>query len=159
MSDELKTKINWSCKFNNRPYQIIEGHLRIVEHTNLAYVEPHKVIIGDTLYLFFNEQKHFLDGGCILPGSIQGFFRNTKRFRGYAEKRKKDGNQGEKEQNDRRLQRKFPFHKNTEVVPEQDDRKHLQEYRENKRNTVAHCLPDRKILNIAEPYAQRPEPD
>ena len=32
MSDELKAKINWSCKFNNRPYQIIEGYLRIVEH-------------------------------------------------------------------------------------------------------------------------------
>ena len=32
------------------------------EHTNLAYVEPHKVIIGDTLYLFFNEQKHFYIG-------------------------------------------------------------------------------------------------
>ena len=62
MSDELKTKINWSCKFNNRPCQIIEGYLRIVEHTNLAYVEPHKVIIGDTLYLFFNEQKHFYSG-------------------------------------------------------------------------------------------------
>ena len=58
MSDELKAKINWSCKFNNRPYQIIEGYLRIVKHTNLAYAEPHKVIIGDTLYLFFNEQKH-----------------------------------------------------------------------------------------------------
>ena len=59
MSDELKTKINWSCKFNNRPYQIIEGQLRIVEHTNLAYVEPHKVIINNQLYLFFNEQKYF----------------------------------------------------------------------------------------------------
>ena len=56
MSDELKAKINWSCKFNNRFYQIIEGHLRIVE------LEPHKVIIGDTLYLFFNEQKHFYIG-------------------------------------------------------------------------------------------------
>ena len=62
MSDELKTKINCSCKFNIRPYQIIEGYLRIVEHINLAYVEPHKVIIGDTLYLFFNEQKHFYIG-------------------------------------------------------------------------------------------------
>ena len=62
MSDELKTKINWSCKFNNRPYQIIGGYLRIVEHTNLAYVGPHKVIIGDTLYLFFNKQKHFILG-------------------------------------------------------------------------------------------------
>ena len=62
MSDELKVKINWSCKFNNTPYQIIEGHLRIVEHTNLAYVEPHKVIINNQLYLFFNEQKYFYVG-------------------------------------------------------------------------------------------------
>ena len=59
MSDELKAKIKWSCKFNNQHYQIIEGHLRIVKHTNLAYVEPHKVIIGETLYLFFNEQDYF----------------------------------------------------------------------------------------------------
>ena len=62
MSDELKAKINWSCKFNNRPYEIIEGYLRIVEHTNLAYVEPHKVIIDNKLYLFFNEQTYFYLG-------------------------------------------------------------------------------------------------
>ena len=62
MSDELKTKINWSCKFNNRPYQIIKDHLRIVEHTNLAYVEPHKIIINNQLYLFFNEQKYIYVG-------------------------------------------------------------------------------------------------
>ena len=62
MSDELRRQINWSCKFNNLSYEIIEGYLRIVEHTNLAYVEPHKVIIDDKLYLFFNEQKHFYVG-------------------------------------------------------------------------------------------------
>ena len=65
MSDELKTKINWSCKFNNRPYQIIEGYPKIVEHTNLTYVEPHKIIIGNTLYLFCNEQKHFYIGNLM----------------------------------------------------------------------------------------------
>jgi hypothetical protein len=70
MSDELKTKINWSCKFNNRPYQIIKGHLRIVEHTNLAYVEPHKVIINNQLYLFFNEQKYFYVGNLKMKISI-----------------------------------------------------------------------------------------
>ena len=59
MSDQLKAKNNLSCKFNKKSYQIIEGYLMIVEHTNLAYVEPHIVIIGDKLYLFFNEQKHF----------------------------------------------------------------------------------------------------
>lgn len=58
MSDEIKTKIEWSCKFSKKSYEIIEGYLRIVEHTNLAYVEPHKVIIDNQLYLFFNEQKH-----------------------------------------------------------------------------------------------------
>ena len=59
MSDELKAKINWSCKFNKKSYQIIEGYLRIVEHTNLAYVEPHRVIIKNNLYLFFNEHDYF----------------------------------------------------------------------------------------------------
>lgn len=62
MSDELKAKINWSCKFNSKSYQIIEGTLRVVEHTNIAYVEPHKVIIDNKLYLFFNEQETFYMG-------------------------------------------------------------------------------------------------
>ena len=61
MSDELKAKINWSCKFNNLSYEIMEGYLRIVEHTNIAHVEPHKVIINK-LYLFFNEQTYFYLG-------------------------------------------------------------------------------------------------
>lgn len=60
MSDELKKQIKCSCKFNNLSYEIIEGYLRIVEHTNLAYVEPHKVIIDNKLYLFFNEQNYSL---------------------------------------------------------------------------------------------------
>ena len=51
MSDELKTKIDWSCKFSKQKYKIYEGCLRVVEHTNLAYVEPHKVIINNQLYL------------------------------------------------------------------------------------------------------------
>ena len=62
MSDELKTKIDWSCRFAKQKYEIYEGCLRIVEHTNLAYVEPHKVIINNRLYLFFNEQKYFYIG-------------------------------------------------------------------------------------------------
>ncbi len=62
MSDELKSKIKWSCKFSNRPYQIIEGCLRTLEHTNIAYVKPHKVIIDGKLYLFFNEQTYFYLG-------------------------------------------------------------------------------------------------
>lgn len=62
MSDELESKIKWTCKFCKQKYEIIEGCLRIVEHTNLAYVEPHRVIINNHLYLFFNEQDYFYIG-------------------------------------------------------------------------------------------------
>ena len=41
---------------------IFEGCLRIIEHTNLAYVDPHRVIIKDKLWLFFNEGDYFYVG-------------------------------------------------------------------------------------------------
>lgn len=56
MSDELKKQIKWSWKFNNLSYEIIEGCLRIVEHTNISYVEPHKVIIDNRIYMRDYEQ-------------------------------------------------------------------------------------------------------
>ena len=59
MSKELLSKIEWTCKIKKVKPEIINGTLRIVEHTNLAYVEPHRVIIKDKLYLFFNEQDYF----------------------------------------------------------------------------------------------------
>ena len=62
MCDELKSKIEWSCRLSKQTYEIIEGCLRVVERTNLAYVEPHKVIINNRLYLFFNEQDNFYVG-------------------------------------------------------------------------------------------------
>ena len=62
MSDELKTNIDGSCKVSKQEYKIYEGCLRIVELTNLAYVEPHKVIMNNQLYLFFNEQEYFYLG-------------------------------------------------------------------------------------------------
>ena len=62
MSKELLSKIEWTCKLKQVTPEIINGSLRIVEHTNLAYVEPHRVIIKDKLYLFFNEHEYFYIG-------------------------------------------------------------------------------------------------
>ena len=62
ITEELISKITWACRFNNAKPKIMEGNLRIIEHTNLAYVEPHKVIIKDRLYLFFNDVDYFYDG-------------------------------------------------------------------------------------------------
>ena len=58
MSKELLTKIEWACrlKFNGKEQpQITNGCLIIIEHTK----EPHRVIIKDRLYLFFNEHDYF----------------------------------------------------------------------------------------------------
>ena len=65
MSDELKAKIEWSCKFSKKSYEIIDGYLRIVEHTNLAYVEPHRIIIKGINFLAFNYET------CIYVESLE----------------------------------------------------------------------------------------
>ena len=62
---ELLSKIEWACSLNAIKLEhkmIFEGCLRIIEYTNLAYVEPHKVIIKGRLYLFFNECDYFYVG-------------------------------------------------------------------------------------------------
>ena len=59
---ELLSKIEWACTFSNCEPKIKNGNLRIVEKTNIAYVEPHRVIIKDKLYLFFNEHDYFYIG-------------------------------------------------------------------------------------------------
>ena len=59
ISEELLSKIEWACAFNKITPQIFNGNLRIIKHTNLAYVEPHRVIINNRLYLFFNEHDYF----------------------------------------------------------------------------------------------------
>jgi len=63
INDELVSKIKWACQFNGIKNPTVRcGNLRVVKHTNLAYVEPHTVIIKDKLYLFFNEQDYFCIG-------------------------------------------------------------------------------------------------
>ena len=54
---ELLSKIEWACSLNAiklEQIRIYEGCLRIIEHTNLAYVEPHRVIIKNITFLVFN---------------------------------------------------------------------------------------------------------
>ena len=49
---ELFSKIEWACSLNVIKFEhirIFEGCLRIIEHTNLAYVKLHRVIIKDKL--------------------------------------------------------------------------------------------------------------
>lgn len=40
--------------FCNTKPKIINGNMRIIEHSNLAYIEPHRVIIKEITFLAFN---------------------------------------------------------------------------------------------------------
>lgn len=70
MNKDLLSKIKWACQFNGIKPTVRCGNLRVVENTNLAYVEPHKVIIKDKLYLFFNEQDYFCIGNLGIKYSL-----------------------------------------------------------------------------------------
>ncbi len=59
---ELRSKIEWACTFSNCKPKIKNGNLRMVEKSNIAYVEPHCVVIKDKLFLFFNEHEYFYIG-------------------------------------------------------------------------------------------------
>ncbi len=58
ISEELLSKIKWACTFCKTTPKIINGTLRIIKHTNLAYIELHRSIINNSLYLFFNEHDY-----------------------------------------------------------------------------------------------------
>lgn len=55
ISEELKKKIEILGRFTNSKPLIILGNLINIKGTNVAYVEPHKVIIKNTSFFFFEE--------------------------------------------------------------------------------------------------------
>ena len=59
INKELRSKIEWACTFSNCKPKIKNGNLRMVEKTNLSYVEPHTAVIKAKIYLFFNEHEYF----------------------------------------------------------------------------------------------------
>ena len=59
LSPDLKKKIDWAKKYTSTPINLEKGHLIRLEPSNLAYVDPHKVIINDYTLLFFNGVNTF----------------------------------------------------------------------------------------------------
>ena len=41
------------CKFANVKYSIINGNVKSIKNTNIAYIKPHIVKINDIKYLIF----------------------------------------------------------------------------------------------------------
>ena len=57
---ELKKKIEIICDYCNTKPKIINGNIRDIEHSNLFYIEPHRVIIKEITKL--NKDKEKDDG-------------------------------------------------------------------------------------------------
>lgn len=54
MEEHLRKRLEFICKFCKVKPIIINGNLRIIDKTNLTYLEPHRIIINDITFLAFN---------------------------------------------------------------------------------------------------------
>ena len=54
IEESLKQRILIICDFCNTTPTIINGSIRKVDKTNLSYIEPHKIIIKNNVFLAFN---------------------------------------------------------------------------------------------------------
>lgn len=54
IDESLKKKLEFICDFCNTTPTFINGSIRKIDKSNLAYVEPHKVIINNIVFLVFN---------------------------------------------------------------------------------------------------------
>ena len=55
ISDKLRKKIEMMCKFSCVKSIIINGSIKSIKETNIAYVKPHTVIINNNNYFIFEE--------------------------------------------------------------------------------------------------------
>lgn len=54
ISPNLMKKIVWAKNYTSTSITIVNGGIIRLEPSNLAYIEPHKVIINNYTFLFFN---------------------------------------------------------------------------------------------------------
>ena len=57
MEMDFKKKLDIVFSFCNLKPKYINGSIRKIEHTNLSYIEPHRVIVKDITILVFNYQE------------------------------------------------------------------------------------------------------
>lgn len=58
IDETLNRKIKNILKFLNIKEKIQRGNIINIPKTNLAYIEPHKLVINNITYLFFNECEY-----------------------------------------------------------------------------------------------------
>ena len=54
MEESLRKRLEFICEFCSVKPIIINGNLRMIDKTNLTYLEPHRIIINNNTFLVFN---------------------------------------------------------------------------------------------------------
>ena len=54
MEESLKKRLEIICDFCNTTPTIINGSISKIDKTNLNYIEPHRIIINNVMFLAFN---------------------------------------------------------------------------------------------------------
>ena len=54
VEESLRKRLEIICDFCNTTPTIINGSIRKVDKTNLSYIEPHKIIIKNNVFLAFS---------------------------------------------------------------------------------------------------------
>lgn len=54
MEESLRKKLEFICEFCKVKPKIINGNLRIIDKTNLTYLETYRIIINNITFLAFN---------------------------------------------------------------------------------------------------------
>jgi hypothetical protein len=62
LEDTIKKKVDIVCEFCHTKAKYINGSIRKVEKSNLVYVEPHRIIIKDLVFLVFNGSNNIYLG-------------------------------------------------------------------------------------------------
>ena len=76
---ELRKKLDIICQFAKVKPRYINGNIISIDHTNLEYIETHKIFIKDHMFSFFNFSKEIYDGNL-------GNKNNIKEFESYLKK-------------------------------------------------------------------------
>ena len=65
ISEELKRKVEMICRFAYVEYELINGNIKSIKNTNIAYVKPHILKVKGNDYLILEEYDKFIIGLSI----------------------------------------------------------------------------------------------
>ena len=93
ISEELKRKVEMICRFAYVDYEFINGNIKSIKNTNIAYVKPHILKVKNNDYLIFDnssqlkeivldKHKFYITHGHLLP-YFYDYIKNDLVFQGH----------------------------------------------------------------------------